>query len=78
MPSFDVTLKASYHQYARHRWTTNDIHDIDALGSTLPHCDIVVTDKAVAAQGNGSGLAERFGRVVLARSADLPSHLEDV
>jgi hypothetical protein len=46
MPSFDlaVTLKTALHRDPAHRWTTNDIHDIDALGSTLPYCDIVVTD----------------------------------
>ena len=34
LPSFDVsvTLKTSYHRDAAHRPTTNDIHDIDALG----------------------------------------------
>ncbi len=77
MPSFDVavTLKTAYHRDASHRWTSNDIHDIDALGSTLPYCDIVVTDKAVAAQATQSGLADRLGTVVLSRLEDLPSHL---
>jgi hypothetical protein len=73
MPSFDVavTLKTSYHRDGRHRWTRNDIHDIDALASTLPYCDIVVTDKAIADHANRTGLAERFGTVVLSRLADL-------
>ncbi len=77
MPSFDVavTLKTAYHRDASHRWTPNDVHDIDALGSTLPYCDIVVTDKAAAAQATQSGLADRLGTVVLSRLEDLPSHL---
>lgn len=77
MPSFDVsvTMKTEYHRDPHHRWTTNDIHDIDALASTLPYCDIVVTDRAVAAHANRSGLAERLDTVVVARLADLLAHL---
>lgn len=77
MPSFDVavTLKTVYQRDPEHRWTANDIHDIDALSSTLPYCDIVVTDKAVAAQANSSGLAERLETRVLARLSDLGAHL---
>lgn len=67
MPSFDVavTLKTAYHRDPQHRWTTNDIHDIDALGSTLPYCDIVVTDKAVADKARKSGLGARLDTPVL-------------
>ena len=77
MPSFDVavSIKTEYHRDPHHRWTTNDIHDIDALASTLPYCDIVVTDKAAAAAANRCGLAERLNTVVLARLDDLPEHL---
>lgn len=73
MPSFDVavTLKTEYHRDANHKWKPNDITDIDALGSTLPYCDIVVTDKAIASHANRTGLAERLGTVVLARLGDL-------
>lgn len=77
MPSFDVavTLKTAYHRDSRHRWTTNDIHDIDALGSTLPYCDIVLTDKAVAETARTSGLATRLDTIVLHRLQDLVDHL---
>lgn len=77
MPSFDVavTLKTSYHRDPKHRWTPNDIHDIDALGSTLPYCDIVVTDKAMASHAKGTGLTERLGTLVLSRLSDLLEHL---
>ena len=73
MPSFDVavTMKTAYHRDGTHRWTANDINDIDILGSTLPYCDVVVTDKAVAAHATRSGLAERLSTVVLARLEDL-------
>jgi hypothetical protein len=77
MPSFDVavTIKAAYHQNPSHRWTTNDIHDIDLLGSTIPYCDVVVTDKAAASHANRTGLAERHNTVVLPRLSDLRAHL---
>lgn len=50
MPSFDVavSMKASYHRDGNHTWRPNDINDIDVLGSSLPYCDVVVTDKKVA------------------------------
>lgn len=50
MPSFDVSvsLKTEFHRDPLHNWTPNDLLDIDALSSTLPYCDIVITDKAAA------------------------------
>lgn len=77
MPSFDVavTIKSAYHRDPTHRWTTNDIADIDALGSTLPYCDIVVTDKAVAANINRAKLTDRLGTAVLSRLSELPGYL---
>lgn len=77
MPSFyvAVTLKTSYPRDPNHRWTTNDIHDIDALGSTIPYCDIVVTDKAVATATRTSGLAVPTNTVVLHPLLDLIERL---
>jgi len=74
MPSFDVavTLKTEYHRDPGHVWRPNDITDIDALGSTLPYCDIVVTDKEVASHARRTGLADRLGTSVLSNLADLP------
>ena len=78
MPSFDVavTLKTEYHRDPNHAWKPNDIPDIDALGSTLPYCEIVVTDKAIASHAVRTGLAERLGTVVLSRTAEIAKHLE--
>jgi hypothetical protein len=78
MPSFDVaiTIKTEYHRDALHKWTTNDIHDIDALGSTVPYCDVVVTDAAAAAQINRAGLAERLGTRVIAKLPELVDLLD--
>ena len=73
LPSHDVavSMKAAYHRDPLHRWTANDIHDIDALGSTLPYCDVVVTDKAAASHATRTGLADRLGTTVLSRLGDL-------
>lgn len=78
MPSFDVavTMKTAYHRNPRHNWTANDVADIDALGSSLPYCDIVVTDSAVASQVRQYKLAERLNTTVLARLADLSDLLK--
>lgn len=77
MPSFDVavTIKTSFHRDPNHRWRPNDVHDIDAMGSTIPYCDVVVTDKAMAFQVHRTGLADRFGTTVLSRLTDLPTHV---
>ena len=77
MPSFDasVTLKTSLHKNARHRWTQNDIHDLHALASTLPYCDIVITDRAMASRAVQTGLASRFKTIVLSHLSDLRQHL---
>lgn len=73
MPSYDVsvTMKTAYHRDPHHRWTPNDVMDIDALGSTLPYCDVVVTDKAAATHATRTGLANRLGVTVLSRVEDL-------
>ena len=64
MPSYDVavTMKASYHRDA----TQNRRVGLDA-----PYCDIVVTDKAVAAHARRTGLAARLGGTVLSRLDEL-------
>lgn len=77
MPSFDVsvTLKTSHHRNPSHHWTANDIHDIDALASTLPYCDVVVTDRAMCSHVTRTGLAERLGTTALSSLAELPDHV---
>ena len=80
MPSFDVsvTMKTAYHRDSNHVWTQNDIHDIDALASTVPYCDFVVTDKAAATHINRAGISDRVNTRVLHSLDELSSHLEIV
>lgn len=48
MPSIRVavSIKTHYHRDSGHRWTSNDLHDIDALAVAVPYCDAVFADKA--------------------------------
>ena len=77
MPSFDVTvtLKTEYHRDPNHSWTPNDVCDIQALATTLPYCDVVVTDKAVVSMITRSGLADRLNTVALRSLDDLVGYL---
>lgn len=77
MPSFDVSvsMKTAYHRNPAHGWKPNHIHDIDALASTVPYCDIVVTDKEAASHLIQTGVAGRFQTTVLSRVEDLISLL---
>lgn len=48
MPSSRVAIsvKGIYHRDGRHEWTSNDLHDIDAVAIAVPYCDAVFPDKA--------------------------------
>lgn len=69
MPSQRVVieLKTSYHRDAGHRWTTNDLHDIDAMSLALPYCDVVLADAATRSHALRTGLDELF-QVALPRT----------
>ncbi|TCN40504.1 hypothetical protein EV644_106433 [Kribbella orskensis] len=41
-----ISMKTHYHRDPAHRWTTNDIVDIDAMAVAYAYCDAVFTDKA--------------------------------
>lgn len=41
-----ISMKTRYHRNPAHRWTTNDIADIDAMSVAYAYCDVVFTDKA--------------------------------
>jgi len=77
MPSFDVSvsLKTAFHRDPSHRWKPNDIQDIDALSSTVPYCDIVVTDKEAASHLVRTGVADRLQTTALSSISDLARHV---
>jgi len=57
------------------KWTGNDIRDADAVSAAIPYCDIVITDKYVAAQLAKSPAVTRHGTRVLSRLSDLNNAL---
>jgi hypothetical protein len=77
LPSLDVavTIKSSYHRNPAHVWTANDIYDIDAMGSTVPYCDFVVTDRAVSSHVRSAHLDDRIGTTVIASLDELVEKL---
>lgn len=78
IPSFDVrvTLKSSLHRNKHHRWKNNDIHDIDALSSTIPYCDVVATDKSMASHIIRNGLDRRLNTVIISQIVELEQYLK--
>jgi hypothetical protein len=73
-----VSLKAAYHKDNRHEWTTNDIHDIDALSIAVPYCDAVFTDKAARNKVVSSPELEVFGTVLPRTPEKLADWLNDL
>jgi hypothetical protein len=71
MPSSEVAveLKTALHKNGSHVWTTNDIHDIDAMAVAVPYCDVVFTDAAVRARIVDSRIDQRM-RCVLPRKVE--------
>jgi hypothetical protein len=77
MPSSRVaiSLKTRYHRDGRHQWTTNDIHDIDALAVAVPYCDAVFTDKAARNALAASPELRPFGTFLPRRPGELTTWL---
>jgi hypothetical protein len=80
MPSSRVaiSLKARYHRDGRHQWTTNDIHDIDALTVAVPYCDAVFTDKAARNALAASSELRPFGTFLPRKPGELADWLDNL
>ena len=80
MPSSRVaiSLKTRYHRDGRHQWTTNDIHDIDALAVAVPYCDAVFTDKAARNALAASRELRPFGTFLPRKPGELAEWLENL
>ncbi|WP_284744165.1 hypothetical protein [Amycolatopsis sp. RTGN1] len=67
IPSAAVTItlsdKGFWNSYKK--WTGNDIRDADAVSAAIPYCDVVMTDKYVAAQLAKSPAVARHRTLVL-------------
>lgn len=66
-----MTLTEKNFRFAGRDLSGNDVRDGDAMSAAIPYCDIVMTDKHVAAQLKRSPAVTRQGTVVLSRLRDL-------
>lgn len=80
MPSSRVaiSLKTRYHRNGQHQWTTNDIHDIDALAVAVPYCDTVFTDKAARNALAASFEIKPLGTFLPRRPRELADWINDL
>lgn len=65
-----ISIKTRYHRNPDHRWTVNDIHDIDALSVAYAYCDVVFTDKAAWAALTDSTDLRRAFKTMKPRTPD--------
>ena len=77
MPWLDcsISLRSSIHSDMTHLWSENDVIDIKSLATTIPYCDVVVTDRKMRHHVSKCRLPERYATVVLAKLRDLEKHL---
>ena len=61
---------------ANRKWKRNDINDMDALGLAVPFCDFVATERNACNVLNKSGIADRFGTVIIPALDDLIPELK--
>lgn len=80
MPSSRVaiSLKGVYHRNSQHNWTSNDLHDIDAVALALPYCHAVFADKATWNALSNSRELRVFNTELPRRPQDLTQWLRDL
>jgi len=81
VPSSDVAvaLKTQMRKNGQRaaRWSTNDVHDTDALALAVPYCAVVVTAKHAADALRRAALPGRYGTALLTDLDALPERLND-
>jgi hypothetical protein len=77
IPSAAVTMTLAEKGFrnADKPWEGNDLRDADAMSTAIPYCDVVLTDKYVAAQLAKSPAVTKQGTLLLARLRDLNDRL---
>lgn len=80
IPSAAITITLTEKNFRNQdkAWTGNDLRDADAMSAAIPYCDVVLTDKHVAAQLARSPAVTRQGALVLPRLRDLARQLPDL
>lgn len=79
MPSSEVPIElqtALHRDSARaSRWQPNDVTDIDQLAMTVPYCDVVMADNAMADAVRKAHLDERYNTTILSSLDELRAAL---
>lgn len=73
--AINITLSDKGFRNSYKEWTGNDMRDADAVSAAIPYCDVVMTDKYVAAQLRKAPAIEKLGTLVLSRLRDLAETL---
>lgn len=71
-----ISVKTRYHKNPLHRWTVNDIVDIDAVSVAYAYCEAVFPDKAVRAALQSSKELRTIGTYVPRRPEELTGWLD--
>jgi hypothetical protein len=71
-----ISVKTRYHKNPRHKWTPNDISDIDAVSVAYAYCEAVFPDKAVRAALLNSKELRSMGTFVPRRPQELAEWLD--
>ncbi len=56
-------------------WESNDMYDLDYLGTAVTYCDVVVTEKHLHAQLSQQDVGRRYGTAIFRRPQELTAHL---
>jgi hypothetical protein len=70
-----VSIKTRYHRDSGHKWTANDITDIDAMSVAFAYCETVFPDKAIRSALTNSKELAVLGTYVPRRAAELTEWL---
>lgn len=71
-----ISVKTRYHKNPLHKWTVNDIVDIDAVSIAYAYCEAVFPDKAVRAALQSSKELRAIGTFVPRRPEELTDWLD--
>ncbi|EWM64138.1 MULTISPECIES: hypothetical protein [unclassified Micromonospora] len=73
-----ISVKTRYHKNPLHKWTVNDIVDIDAISVAYAYCEAVFPDKAVRAALQSSKELRTIGTFVPRRPEELTDWLDSL
>jgi hypothetical protein len=77
MPSMEVAIemKTHYHRNSQTRWDVNTIFDVDAMSTSVPYCDAVVTERNAAHTLNRVHIGVRMHTAIMATPEEMVAWL---